>query len=183
MNRRYEVDLEERIGVGFFSDVYKASWHNHTVAVKVLAPATSRELFLHEMSVWKKLQHSNVLLLLGASSACGDPPWFFVSPFLKNGNLVSFLKINSSPNRSSGNSGSAIMSKRTLEKVEKRMIYEVAKGMEYLHRMDIKHGDLKGTNVLIDDDLHCVIADFGQSEMKSEFYRISNTSPPRKSFI
>ena len=33
-----------------------------------------------------------MLELYGASSASGDPPWFFVSPYEKNGNLVQFLK-------------------------------------------------------------------------------------------
>lgn len=41
-------------------------------------------------------------------------------------------------------------------------------------------GDLKAANVLVDDRKHCIISDFGQSEMKSEAYRISGTSPPRK---
>jgi abelson tyrosine-protein kinase 1 len=32
---------------------------------------------------------------------------------------------------------------------------------------------------LVDDNLRCVISDFGQSEMKSEVYRISRTPAPR----
>ena len=35
--------------------------------------------------------------------------------------------------------------------------------------------------MLVDDRLRCVISDFGQSEMKSEAYRISGTPPPRMS--
>lgn len=37
--------------------------------------------------------------------------------------------------------------------------------------------------MLVDDELHCVISDFGQSEMKSEAYRISGTPPPRVSLF
>lgn len=125
---RYEIDLEEKIGIGFFSDVYKATWRHQTVAVKVLALTTPQKLFLHEMSVWKTLNHPHVLSLLGASSARGDPPWFFVSPYMSNGNLVSYLRNIKKPI-------GGVM--------EKRMVYEVAKGMEYLHRMDVMHGDLK----------------------------------------
>ena len=33
-----------------------------------------------------------MLELYGASSASRDPPWFFVSPYEKNGDLVQFLK-------------------------------------------------------------------------------------------
>lgn len=32
--------------------------------------------------------------------------------------------------------------------------------------------------MLIDDEIHCVITDFGQSEMKNEVYRLSGTHPP-----
>ncbi|KAG6872173.1 hypothetical protein C0993_002365, partial [Termitomyces sp. T159_Od127] len=59
-----------------------------------------------------------------------------------------------------------------------RYMSEIAQGMEYLHANGVLHGDLKAANVLVDDDAHCVISDFGQSEMKSEVYRISGTTPP-----
>lgn len=76
---RYEVDLEAKIGLGFFSEVHRGTWRGHRVAIKVLAETTPRKLFVHEVEIWKKLYHPNVLELLGASSATGDPPWFLVS--------------------------------------------------------------------------------------------------------
>ncbi|KAJ3927538.1 MAG: hypothetical protein NXY57DRAFT_1105715 [Lentinula lateritia] len=158
---RYEIDREEKIGVGFFSDVYKGTW-----PIKVLAETTPRSLFLRETAIWKKLSHPNVLELYGASSASGDPPWFFVSPYMRNG----YVRIL----------GSGV------EKVPKewdllRFMHEIAKGMEYLHGQGVLHGDLKASfasNVLVDDNIHCVISDFGQSEMRSEAYRISGTALP-----
>jgi serine/threonine protein kinase len=58
-----------------------------------------------------------------------------------------------------------------------RLMNEIAKGMAYLHSKGVLHGDLKAANVLVDDKYRCVVSDFGQSEMKSESYRISGTSP------
>jgi abelson tyrosine-protein kinase 1 len=78
---RYEVDLEAKVGFGFFSDVYRGTWRQHTVAIKVLAEMTPRKIFVHEVEIWKKLYHPNVLELLGASSATCDPPWFLVRTF------------------------------------------------------------------------------------------------------
>jgi abelson tyrosine-protein kinase 1 len=75
---RYEIDLEAKVGFGFFSDVYRGTWREHTVAIKVLAETTPRKIFVHEVEIWKSLYHPNVLELLGASSASGDPPWFLV---------------------------------------------------------------------------------------------------------
>ena len=75
---RFEIDLEAKIGIGFFSDVYRGTWRKHTVAIKVLSEATPHKIFLREVEIWKSLHHLNVLELFGASSASGDPPWFLV---------------------------------------------------------------------------------------------------------
>ncbi|KAH8810393.1 kinase-like domain-containing protein, partial [Flagelloscypha sp. PMI_526] len=40
-------------------------------------------------------------------------------------------------------------------------IHEIASGMEYLHSLSICHGDIKGANILVHDDGHCRLADFG----------------------
>jgi len=124
---KWEVDREEKIGIGFFSDVFKGTWRGMTVAIKMLAPTTPRKLFVHEVEIWKSLSHPNVLELFGASSTSGEPPWFFVSPYMKHGSLVKYLK-NVEPH-----------SQINLLK----MIYEVGLGMNYLHESDVLHGDLK----------------------------------------
>lgn len=127
---KWEVDREEKIGIGFFSDVYRGTWRGTTVAIKVLAPTTPQKLFVHEVEIWKTLSHPNVLEFFGASSTSGEPPWFFVSPYMKHGSLVNYLK-NVGPH-----------SQVNLLK----MIYEVGLGMAYLHgkgNKGVLHGDLK----------------------------------------
>jgi abelson tyrosine-protein kinase 1 len=85
---RFEIDLEERVGLGFFSEVFRGTWRKHTVAVKVLENTTPRKAFLREVKIWKSLYHPNVLELFGASSASGEPPWFLVRDGLSF--LISF---------------------------------------------------------------------------------------------
>ena len=63
---RYEVDSDTKIGVGFFSDVYKATWRGRIVAIRGLAGTTPRKLSVREIGIWKTLHHPNVLGLYGA---------------------------------------------------------------------------------------------------------------------
>jgi len=123
---RWEVDCDGRIGAGF-SNVYRGTWGGMAVAVRVSAPTAPRELFIREVEIWKSLSHPNVLKLLGASSASGEPPWFLVSPHVKHGSLDKYLK--SAEPRSRINF--------------LKMVYEVALGMEHLHKKGVLHGNLK----------------------------------------
>ncbi|KAA1467039.1 WD40 repeat-like protein [Dentipellis sp. KUC8613] len=154
---RFEIDIERSIGIGSFSTVYRGTWRNRTVAIKMLADATPKNLFVKEAELWKTFSHPNIVPLLGASSASSNPPWFFVSPYYKHGNLVKFLKDLPVVH----------------EAIILRCMQEIAVGMVYLHEHDILHGDLKAVNVLVDDNMGCVITDFGQSEMRSEVFRLS----------
>lgn len=208
---RFEVDREAKIGRGFFSDVFKGTWRGRTVAIKVLADTTPRNLFVREVEIWKGLSHPYVLTLYGASSATSDPPWFFVSPYAKNGSLAEFLRrvdtdrprFGSLPESNSGRRESVVSSgfssSQNLQPTSRgrkgsgsvdptmvdskgwdllKFMSEIAQGMDYLHANGVLHGDLKASNVLVDDTHHCLITDFGQSEMKSEAYRISGTDQP-----
>ena len=135
---RYEVDREEKIGIGFFSDVYRGHYQGREVAIKVLAESTPRKLFIREVEIWRGLKHENVLELLGASSTVGDPPWFLVSTYCGNGNLVEFLKRGG---RARVGSGGVVRKGGEVDLL--RIIHEIAKGMGYLHLKKVLHGDLK----------------------------------------
>ncbi|KAF8997473.1 hypothetical protein BDQ17DRAFT_1329317 [Cyathus striatus] len=172
---KFEVGIERMIGVGFFSNVYKGTWKGRTVAIKVLSRSTPRALFVHEMRIWKDLKHANVIELCGASSTTAEPPWFFVIPYMKNGDLGTFLRRYAFQAQfDSVGSNSMTVTQTDLY----RFMKEIAEGMAYLHAKDIIHGDLKASNVLVDDGIHCVVSDFGQNVMKSEVYRMGGEPLP-----
>ncbi|KAM9375733.1 receptor-interacting serine/threonine-protein kinase 3-like isoform 2-T3 [Pholidichthys leucotaenia] len=58
-----------------------------------------------------------------------------------------------------------------------RLAHEVALGMNFLHSHGILHRDLKPSNVLLNDDLHAKLADFGLSMVSNS----ALNSPPQKS--
>jgi abelson tyrosine-protein kinase 1 len=86
--KRFEIKLEGKVGVGSFGDVYRGTWRNHTVAVKLLAEMTPSKIFVREVEIWKSLHHPNVLELFGASGASGEPPWFLVRALIFPGFLI-----------------------------------------------------------------------------------------------
>ncbi|KAF8344391.1 hypothetical protein F5887DRAFT_272263 [Amanita rubescens] len=56
--------------------------------------------------------------------------------------------------------------------IEKRMS-QVAQGLEYIRSEGVVHGDIRGANILLDDNLQVQIADFGLTHV------LEATSPVR----
>jgi serine/threonine protein kinase len=67
-----------------------------------------------------------------------------VSPFYRHGNITSYLKKHPGVNKLA-------------------LITQVASGLSYLHSQFIVHGDLKGSNILINDNGEASLTDFGLS--------------------
>ncbi|KAI9202495.1 kinase-like domain-containing protein [Polychytrium aggregatum] len=141
------------IAGGGFGLVYRATYYGSDVAIKQLLCSYEEAAiaeFRREISVWHRLNHPNILPLLGACDTVEKP--FMVSPFMKNGTLRNHV---SNPDAA----------RPLAEKL--RLMYDVASGMAYLHGNHIVHGDLKSDNVFIDSGGHGVVADFGLSRTKS----------------
>ncbi|KAK7049892.1 hypothetical protein VNI00_005322 [Paramarasmius palmivorus] len=164
-----ELSRQELVGTGFFSNVYKGTWRNRTVAIKILDRSTSQEDFIAEAELWRSLNHLNVLRLYGTSSLeARDGSSFFVSPYMRYNSLSRYLKHLEweleAPNGNTGFSTDPEVRRRDLHSELLEYMVDIAKGMEYLHAHHIFHGDLKGANVLVDNNFRCVLADFGHSK-------------------
>lgn len=53
----FEIEHEKQVGFGSFNDVFRGTWREHTVAIKVLDKTTPPKIFLHEVNIWKSLYH------------------------------------------------------------------------------------------------------------------------------
>ncbi|KAJ7134082.1 hypothetical protein C8R43DRAFT_1073047 [Mycena crocata] len=170
---QYEIDRGEKIGSGVFCDVYKGTWRGRAVAIKYLKEAAPRGLFLRELHIWIGLKHPHVLEFYGANAGSDESPAFLVCPYQRFGSLPKFLQ------RRVTEHGDAAQNGREGDLL--RFMHEVALGMEFLHGQSVVHGDLKAANVLVDDGIRCLIADFGQSGLKDEVYQRNTERPSQLS--
>ncbi|KAK7029504.1 hypothetical protein VNI00_014537 [Paramarasmius palmivorus] len=150
---------------GGFADVWKGTWRDGDrlvpVAVKVLRSATQsdemeekmRKKLSRELEVWRKLEHPNVLSLYGIVSDFG-PYDSMVCPWHENGSVSRYLE----------RCGDILSMTDRLQ-----LLCEVAEGLSYLHSFDIVHGDLTGSNILINCHGQACLCDFGLSSIMAEF--------------
>ncbi|KAJ6486724.1 kinase-like domain-containing protein [Mycena sanguinolenta] len=134
---------------GGFGDVYQASYQGRMVALKRIriftADSTTHRIrlqFHKEALVWQSLRHRFILPLLGIDHLTFAPSFCMVSPWMKHGTVLKYLR---DQGRGDVN----------------RLLLEIAQGLDYLHSMNVVHGDLRGNNILISDDGNACLSDFG----------------------
>ncbi|KAF8841068.1 kinase-like protein [Paxillus ammoniavirescens] len=107
--------------------------------------AKARKIFERESRTWRTLNHPNILPLLGVIDGYGPLP-SLITPWMSEGPLTNFLEHNH---------GELTIEKRFV------MLCEVASGLRYIHHEGVVHGDLTGSNILLDQHGRIFIADFG----------------------
>ncbi|XP_028552186.1 G-type lectin S-receptor-like serine/threonine-protein kinase B120 isoform X2 [Dendrobium catenatum] len=140
------------LGKGGFGSVFKGKLpEGQEIAVKRLSRGSGQgsEEFKNEVTLIAKLQHRNLVRLLGF---CTDKEnQLLVYEYMPNKSLDAFLF---GPNK-----------KGLLDwKSRYRIIEGIARGLLYLHRdsrLRIIHRDLKASNILLDAEMNPKISDFG----------------------
>ncbi|CAK9320144.1 unnamed protein product [Citrullus colocynthis] len=162
-----DLVLREKIGAGSFGTVYHADWHGSDVAVKILMEqdlhAERFDEFLREVAIMKCLRHPNIVLFMGAVT---EPPNLsIVTEYLSRGSLHRLLH--------RPGAREVLDEKRRLN-----MAYDVAKGMNYLHKRNppIVHRDLKSPNLLVDKKYTVKVCDFGLSRLKAHTFLSSKSA-------
>ncbi|XP_031126368.1 G-type lectin S-receptor-like serine/threonine-protein kinase At1g11300 [Ipomoea triloba] len=145
-----------KLGQGGFGPVYKGKLDDgQDIAVKRLSESSSQgqKEFMNEVVVISKLQHRNLVRLLGCCIERGEK--MLVYEFMPNGSLDALLF---DPNK-----------EVFLDWRERFMIIEgIGRGLLYLHRdsrLRIIHRDLKTSNILLDEQLNPKISDFGLAKI------------------
>lgn len=141
------------IGTGGFSNVYLANLPGGSGgAVKVhINSDRLNQVFKQELDIVLRLRHGNIVKLLGY---CNDQDeGAMVFEYVPNGNLQEKLHQSESV---------LPWSRRTA------VAFQLAQAIEYLHEkctLQIVHGDIKSSNILLDEDLNCKLCDFGSAKM------------------
>ncbi|XP_020873341.1 cysteine-rich receptor-like protein kinase 17 isoform X1 [Arabidopsis lyrata subsp. lyrata] len=156
-----------KLGAGGFGEVYKGMLLNGTeIAVKRLSKTSGQgEVeFKNEVVVVAKLQHINLVRLLGFSLQGEEK--LLVYEFVPNKSLDYFLF---DPNK-----------RNQLDwTVRRNIIGGITRGILYLHqdsRLKIIHRDLKASNILLDADMNPKIADFGMARIFGVDQTVANTA-------
>jgi Protein kinase domain len=142
------IDLDDEIGRGAMSLVYRATDRDHarTVAVKILRPSPGADYdpgrFLREIQLAAGLQHPHILPVYGSGTV--DGMLYYVMPYVDGESLRARLnRIGPLPVQE------AIQIAR-----------EVADALDYAHDRGVVHRDIKPENILLEAG-HAVVADFG----------------------
>ncbi|XP_068658635.1 serine/threonine-protein kinase STY46-like isoform X1 [Aristolochia californica] len=154
INRRL-LKLGEKIANGSCGDLYHGIYLGHDVAVKILRSEHLNEAleveFAQELMILREVRHKNIVQFIGACTKL--PELCIVTEFMPGGSLYDFLHKNHN----------------VLElSLLLRFAVDICKGMEYLHRNDIIHRDLKTANLLMDTNNVVKVADFGVARFQNQ---------------
>lgn len=154
----------EKIGSGSFGKVFtiKEKSTGKIFAAKVsqydfsdLSHSDQVDL-VREININAKLNHPAIIRFIGFSPVDfkGQNNIVITTDYIKNGSLLKYIQLDAKSQSPPG-----------WDFTKKLIIaYGVAVGMSYLHLHNIIHRDLKADNILIDDNFHPKITDFGLSK-------------------
>ncbi|XP_057227082.1 receptor-interacting serine/threonine-protein kinase 2 isoform X2 [Malurus melanocephalus] len=154
-NKLPDLRFISRGAYGTVSAARHADWRV-PVALKCLQGPlldSDRNHLLKEAEILHKARFSYILPILGI---CNEPEFLgIVTEYMTNGSLNQLLH-----------------GKDVYPDIpwclRFRILYEIALGVNYLHNMNppLLHHDLKTQNILLDDEFHVKIADFGMSKWR-----------------
>ncbi|XP_021809334.1 G-type lectin S-receptor-like serine/threonine-protein kinase SD1-29 isoform X3 [Prunus avium] len=161
-----DFSITNKLGEGGFGPVYRGKLQEgKEIAVKRLSSSSVQgiEEFKNEMRLISKLQHKNLVRLMGC--CIKDDEKLLIYEFMPNKSLDTLLF---SP-----------MRRAELDWAKRfNIIQGVARGLLYLHHdscLKVIHRDLKVSNILLDEKMSPKISDFGLARIFEGTQNLANT--------
>jgi len=151
------------IARGGSADVWDGTLNGVRVAIKAFRISLADDIqsidkaFCEEVVVSRRMSHPNLVQFLGVSSL---RPFCMVSQWMAHGNVRDYVCSNPTTDRL-------------------KLLVNIARGLEFLHSHKIVHGDLKGDNILMNEDREACLVDFGLTSIISDHSAPNCVSTPR----
>ncbi|KAL1540677.1 LEAF RUST 10 DISEASE-RESISTANCE LOCUS RECEPTOR-LIKE PROTEIN KINASE-like 1.3 [Salvia divinorum] len=150
-----KFDPSRQLGDGGFGTVYYGLLSDgRVVAVKRLYENNFKraEQFINEVEILARLRHQYLVILYGCTSRRSQE-LLLVYEYVANGTVADHLH------------GKRAKSGLLSLPIRMQIAVETADALSYLHRSDCIHRDVKTSNILLDNDFHVKVADFGLSRL------------------
>ncbi|EPS66052.1 hypothetical protein M569_08722 [Genlisea aurea] len=153
-----KLNMGPAFAQGAFGKLYRGTYNGEDVAIKLLErPGNDPERaqlmeqqFQQEVMMLARLKHPNIVRFIGAAQK--SVVWCIVTEYAKGGSVRQFLTKR--------------QNRWVPLKLAVKQALDVARGMEYVHRLNLIHRDLKSDNLLISADKSIKIADFGVARIE-----------------
>ncbi|KAL0801130.1 hypothetical protein Bca101_056306 [Brassica carinata] len=160
-------NFSRELGDGSFGTVYYGVLKDgRAVAVKRLYERSLQrvEQFKKEIDILKIMKHPNLVILYGCTSRHSSE-LLLVYEYISNGTLAGHLH------------GDRAETCPLCWPIRLRIAIETASALSFLHKSGIIHGDVKTTNILLDEKSTVKVADFGLSRLFSTDQTHVSTAP------
>jgi serine/threonine protein kinase len=158
-----QYEIRSLVGSGGMATVYLGYQPNvdRLVAIKILPPHPALDpefiqRFQLEARTIARLQHPHILQLFDYGSL--DEILYFVTPYIEGGSLDRLMRKG------------PIQPKRV-----ETILKQIASALDYAHRQEIIHRDIKPGNILLDTEGNALLADFGIAKITSSTTNLTGT--------
>lgn len=145
---KYENDIEiSPIGSGTYGSVVKVKNNGFFYARKSIKVINNLNDIINECFLLKSLHHTNIASFQGYSYDQTEQIFYIYTKFYRKGDLYDVIRKyerNDIPNE-----------------ILLKFMIDIVKGLNYIHKKNVIHRDLKSSNIFVGDNDDLVIGDFG----------------------